>query len=52
MTGTTVTLHLHWRKRNQHVMNQPLSMSINGKPIAENLVGEGWGEGFRSIVSL
>src|SRR6476620_637879 len=40
MTGTTVTLHLHWRKRNQHVMNQRLSTSISGKPIPENLVGE------------
>jgi hypothetical protein len=48
MTGTTVTLHLHWRKRNQHVMNQPLSTSISGKLIPDNLVGEGWGEGFRS----
>jgi hypothetical protein len=44
-----VTLHLHWRKRNQHVMNQPLSTSINGKPIPDNLVGEGWDQGSRSI---
>ncbi len=41
MTGTTVTLHLHWRKQNQHVMNQQLSTSISGKPVAEILVGEG-----------
>jgi hypothetical protein len=41
MTGTTVTSHLHWRKRNQHVMNQPLSTSISGKPASENLAGEG-----------
>src|SRR4030095_3460414 len=50
ITGTTVTVHLHWRKRNQRVMNQQLSTSISGKPITENLVGEGWGEGSRSIV--
>ena len=33
MTGTTVTLHLHWRKRNQHVMNQLPSTSISGYPL-------------------
>jgi hypothetical protein len=58
MTGTTVTLHLHWRKRNQHVMNQRLSTSISGKLIPDNLVGEGGenersevetGEGLRSV---
>ncbi len=49
MTGTTVTLHPHWRKQNQYVMNQHLSTSISGKPILENLVGEGWGEGLRYI---
>ena len=51
MTGTTVTLHPHWRKQNQYVMNQQLSTSISSKPILENLVGEGAerseaGEGF------
>ena len=38
MTGTTVTPHLHWRKRNQHVMNQRLSTSTSGKLVTENLV--------------
>src|ERR1700694_4045890 len=50
MTGTTVTLHPHWRKQNQCVMNQQLPTSISGKLVTENLVGEGWGEGLRSIV--
>jgi hypothetical protein len=49
MTGTTVTLYPHWHKQIQYVMNQHLSTSISGKPILENLVGEGWGEGSRSL---
>jgi hypothetical protein len=48
MTGTTVTLHLHWRKRNQHVMNQQLSTSIFGKPVPDNLVGEGGADEVRA----
>jgi hypothetical protein len=35
MTGMTVTLHLHWRKRNQRVMNQQLPTSISGKLVTE-----------------
>jgi hypothetical protein len=44
MTGTTVTLHPHWHKQNQCVMNQQLSTSISGKLVTENLVGEGGAE--------
>jgi len=37
MTGTTVTLHPHWRKQNQCVMNQQLSTSISGKLVTGTL---------------
>src|ERR1035437_3083247 len=40
ITGTTVTLHLHWRKQNQRVMNAQPSTSISGLSTSDNLVEE------------
>src|ERR1035437_2058409 len=40
MMGTTVTLHLHWRKQNQRVMNAQPSASIAGLSISDNFQGE------------